>query len=389
MKITICAKRFGGPGGQEHFISLLARFLAEQNHRVKILAVRGHPMPGLELETVRVPHGVPRACRDWIYGRALARRMETDTADVSFGEQKTWNCNVIRPGGGVEVDYWQRRIRESGLPPMIGAARAALSAKRFFDLRCERNSYAASSLQHVVVNSNMVRDELQANYPHVGDRVTVIRNGADVERFSPNNAEKWRGPIREQLHIEEQSLTGIFAAHNFKLKGLREAIEAMALAAQQRPTDSLRLIVLGGGDAAEYRHLATRLNVANAVAFVGSTLHPEEYYAAADFLLFPTYYDPCANVTLEALASGLPVITTRLNGAHELLTDGTNGWAVPHPSDTSAMAKMILHLGSNEALAPMKAAARQLALQHRLETKLTEVERILRDAARRRNTAAS
>ena len=389
MKITICAKRFGGLGGQEHFVSLLACFLAERNHQVKILTVRGTPVPGLDLETVRVPHGVPRASRDWVYGRALAQRMETDTADVSFGEQKTWNCNVIRPGGGIEVDYWQRRIRESGLPPMIGACRAALSPKRFFDLRCEHNSYAASSLQHVVVNSHMVRNELLANYPHVGDRVTVISNGADVERYSPCNTETWREPIRKQLQIEEQSLTGIFAAHNFKLKGLREAIEALALAAQQRPTSSLQLIVLGGGDATEYRRLAARLNVADSVTFVGSALHPEEYYAAADFLLFPTYYDPCANVTLEALASGLPVITTRLNGAHELLTEGTNGWTVPHPSDTSAMAEMILRMGSNDALATMKDAARQLALQHRLETKLTEFESILRDAAPHGNAASS
>lgn len=377
MKITICVKHFGGLGGQEGFISKLTAFLLKKEHQVKVIAVSGEPVSGIDFEKVSIPPFVPRSMRAWVYGTALAKTMQKDTSDVSFGEQKMWNCNIIRPGGGIEIDYWIRRIRESSLSEKTASVLAPLFPKRYFDLRCERNGYSSSKLKHVIVNSQMVRKTLLLHYPIQPDRVTVVSNGADIDRYNPENASKWRTEIRKQLEIPEQNLTGVFAAHNFKLKGLREAIETIAMVSDQHPENQPQLIVLGGGDTSSYLHLAKHLGVENSVKFAGVTIHPEEYYAAADFLLFPTLYDPCANVTLEALASGLPVITTKLNGAHELLTENTHGWIVEHPSDISKMSEYIWRLTNPETLSNMKTAARELALNHSLEGKLSRIEQIL------------
>ena len=130
------------------------------------------------------------------------------------------------------------------------------------------------------------------------------------------------------------------------------------------------------------RQLAHRLGIDHAVRFVGGVSDPRPYYAASDVLLFPSFYDPCANVTFEALASGIPVISTKRNGASEVISDGNEGWTVEHPDCIEAMASHLSSLQDSARLADMKAAARALAAKHTTTSKLTEIESILEAASR-------
>jgi len=177
-------------------------------------------------------------------------------------------------------------------------------------------------------------------------------------------------------------LTAVFAGHNFRLKGLPQALAALALGVRGNTDRRCQLIVMGGGHTSRMLRLARRLGLAEAVRFVGNTRNSERYYAASDFLLFPTFYDPCANVTFEALASGIPVVTTRRNGASELVTNGREGWIVEHPGCVEQMAEHIAKLREPERLAEMKRAARCLAAAHPIAGKFAEIEEILEDAGR-------
>jgi len=127
----------------------------------------------------------------------------------------------------------------------------------------------------------------------------------------------------------------LFAAHNFKLKGLAEVIRA---AAQRRTTRPWLAVIAGRDDPRRYRRLARRLGVAERTRFVGSAASLRDWYAAADVLAHPSWYDPCSRVVLEALSLGLPVVTTRYNGAAEIMEPGCHGEVIAEAGDAGELA---------------------------------------------------
>ena len=96
--------------------------------------------------------------------------------------------------------------------------------------------------------------------------------------------------------------------------------------------------VAGNPDYRRWQALAQRLGIAERVSFVGLCSEMRDAYFAADFLVHPTFYDPCSLVVLEALACALPVITTRANGASELLHPLQEGYVVDDPHDHQRLA---------------------------------------------------
>jgi UDP-glucose:(heptosyl)LPS alpha-1,3-glucosyltransferase len=131
----------------------------------------------------------------------------------------------------------------------------------------------------------------------------------------------------------------LFVAHNFRLKGLRELLRAAALLHTTQPP--WLMAVVGRDKPESYRHLARQLGLADRVRFLGAQPDLRPWYAAADVLAHPTWYDPCSRVVLEALASGLPVVTTRWNGAAETLEQGRHGEIIDTPADSAGLAAAI------------------------------------------------
>jgi len=112
-------------------------------------------------------------------------------------------------------------------------------------------------------------------------------------------------------------------------KGLLFAIEAMALCKNRK----MRLLVAGRGDARQYQTMRLRFWRENPVQFLGEVTDLVPVYAAADIFILPTIYDPFSNACLEALASGLSIITTRSNGFSEIIEDGVHGSIVDNPAN--------------------------------------------------------
>jgi UDP-glucose:(heptosyl)LPS alpha-1,3-glucosyltransferase len=94
-------------------------------------------------------------------------------------------------------------------------------------------------------------------------------------------------------------------------------------------------------------------------------------YAAADVFLLPTLYDPFANVTLEALAAGLPVITSAQNGAAEIIENESNGFILPRADDTNLIVHLLDHLADPEFRARFRKPAQELAQQYDLARNVT------------------
>jgi UDP-glucose:(heptosyl)LPS alpha-1,3-glucosyltransferase len=149
-------------------------------------------------------------------------------------------------------------------------------------------------------------------------------------------------------------------AQDFQRKGVHLAIEAM-----KRVDDpKLLLLVLGNDNPAPYIRIAHGRGVADQVRFAGAVDDPRPYYRAADFFLLPTRHDPCSLATLEALAMGLPVVSTVFNGACQIMTDGEHGFVLPDPRDAGALAAALRKLLDAPARQTMRQAC--LSLRPRL-----------------------
>ena len=135
--------------------------------------------------------------------------------------------------------------------------------------------------------------------------------------------------------IASDRIVALMIAQDFHRKGLAEAI-GRSPASVKDPR--LILLVVGKQDPASFRKLAEQTNVADRVIFAGTTPDPYAFYKATNFFVLPTRHDPCSLVVLEALAMGLPVISSIFNGACEIMERGKHGFVLPDPADISALA---------------------------------------------------
>ena len=284
----------------------------------------------------------PRSCRSlstrWGRGRVrLAEAVEAElgrlSLDVIHDMGVGWRCHLFHSHDGSRLPSGNRSL--DGCPPGLGRGSALLTRvlPRYREFRrLMARQFATNSL--VLALSQMVARDYE-HYHHVPrERIRLVYNGVDIERFSPDHRAAHRQQTRARLGVGDDEVLFLFVGHDFARKGLATAIRAMGhLRADRRP---VRMAVVGGKPLSPYVRLAARCGVRSEVAFAGSVADPIPFYAAADAYVLPTFYDPCSLGVLEAAASGLPCITTPFNG--ELLTDGCDGYLLADPADDYGLA---------------------------------------------------
>ena len=245
--------------------------------------------------------------------------------DLLMSLERVWRCDVYRAGDGVHRAWLERRAKVSGpLRRLLGA----LNRKHTGILRLEEALLAERGAGHVLANSRMVKNEIVKFYGYPEEQIDLIYNGVPLEIFL--NARSRRREQREKLRLREDEIALLFVGSGWERKGLRHAIDAMAACSNSK----LRLLVAGRGNTARFK--------TERVEFLGEISDVAALYAAADIFVLPTLYDPFSNACLEALASGLPVITTRDNGFSEIIEDGIHGSIVDHAGDIDALRAAIL-----------------------------------------------
>jgi UDP-glucose:(heptosyl)LPS alpha-1,3-glucosyltransferase len=162
------------------------------------------------------------------------------------------------------------------------------------------------------------------------------------------------------------------------MKGLGFLIEALSRIKKAGPPP-FKLLVLGRDRQDSYLRQARGRGISDEIVFVGSTEEPEKYYGASDLLVHPTFYDACSLTVLEALASGLPVITTSSNGASGIITQGREGFVVADPRDDRALAEKILFFLDRENNNKSSMAARHLAESYSDERNWSEMKNIFQN----------
>jgi UDP-glucose:(heptosyl)LPS alpha-1,3-glucosyltransferase len=198
----------------------------------------------------------------------------------------------------------------------------------------ERQLLSLANPPVVLCLSDYVKGFVRRHYVLPEQKLATLFNAVELNRFDPASRPDAGTEIRTRFQIKPDQVVGLMMAQDFERKGLREAIAAVG----EIPDPRLVLLVAGKQYPAPYRDLATRAGIADRVIFAGSTSDPYAFYKAADFFVLPTRHDPCSLVVLEALAMGVPVISTVFNGACEIMNEGTHGFVLKDPADVESVA---------------------------------------------------
>jgi UDP-glucose:(heptosyl)LPS alpha-1,3-glucosyltransferase len=383
MKIALVIEDYDpARGGVEQWTHQFARQLSQWGHELHIVARRFAPI----FDHSFVRHYVPRCRSRLAFAEAVETKLRSIGADVIHDTGAGWHAHVFQPHGGSRLASFHQNLQlipAWARPAKVQAARL-LPRYREFEQLLARQYLDDGRL--ILALSKMVAHDLQRWHGVSRERIRVVYNGVDTVRFSPLKRAQFRQPAREQLGLRDGETLLLIVAHNLKLKGVPTLIRAAG--SLHREGFPVRVAVVGGTPGRRYHRLVAQCGIADAVQFVGAVADPLPYYAAADIYVQPTFYDPCSLVALEALAIGLPVVTTRFNGAGELITEGVEGHIVNDPANPSELADVLRPLFDAQRRELMSNAARKLAVQHTLERNCREILAVYQEFCLTRRHAA-
>ena len=316
------------------------------------------PLAGVTLHRLTLPPA-PAPARVLVLALAARLAVRRGAWDAVQSHERTLSQDVYRAGEGCHRAYLAA----------MGPRYHRRAAYHRLLLALERRVFTRTP--EIVAISRRGAEEIAGLYGVPAARLTVIYNGVDLERYHPDNRQRDRAAARAEAGVPAEAWLALFAGSGFERKGLMTAVEALARLGDTR----VRLLVLGKGDTRPYQAMAERLGVAARVTWLGPRPDIERWYAAADALAMPTRYEPFGNVHLEALASGLPVVTTTRAGGAEVVSPACG--EVVEPRDPAALAAALgrLRAGDRGTLA---AAARAAAEPFTYARQAAEFETIYR-----------
>jgi UDP-glucose:(heptosyl)LPS alpha-1,3-glucosyltransferase len=350
MKIGFVRRGYSPTGGAEAYLRRLATGVMAEGHAPVLIGSPEWPEEAWPGEfVVRVPGRSPLA-----FARGVARAAEG--CDVVFSLERIFGCDVYRAGDGVHAAWLERRAK---FEPAWRRWTRALNGKHRELLRLEAEVFSPERTRLVIANSRMVRDEIVARYDFPTDRIEIVPNGYDAPAVAADARER----RRTELGIGAGEFVALFAGSGWDRKGLRFAVEAV------RGMAGMTLLVAGKGD-------ARGLEAPN-VRFLGPRKELAEDFTAADVFVLPTIYDPFSNACLEALAAGLPVITTTANGFAEIITEGVHGSAV-EPGDVAGIRRALEFWRMRGGAAECRALAAGYSVAENTRRTLAAMARVLR-----------
>ena len=339
--IGLARRGYSSTGGAEAFLRRFAGALGDAGHSSRLYTTADWPRAEWAAgEVIPLSGRTPREFAD-----AITSQNPRGECDLLFSLERVWACDGYRAGDGVHAAWLQRR---AAIEPPWRSKLHRFNPKHRQLLALEFALFAGGGAKKIIVNSQMVAFEIREHYGVAPDRIRLVYNGLPAASFER--------PLRpERSHRPE--LRVLFAGSGWLRKGLAQAIAAIdLLPASLHPV----LFVAGRGDPEKF-------SASNRVRYLGPVADMAAQYDAADLFLLPTVYDPFSNACLEALAAGLPVITTRANGFAEILPADAAGTAVNNPLDAAALAAALEHWADPARLRSARPAAREIASAFTIE----------------------
>ena len=363
MRLAIICRPFSFHGGVETSTAgLVNALVARGGYDVDLITSAGQfPVPGVGLRRLRVP-GQPSVLRQLCFALAARRAVRAGAYDLVQSHERCLTQDIYRAGEGCHRAYLEA----------TGRGGVQVNPQHRLLLWLERRIFTLKASRHIVAISARGKAEIERLYRTPADKVTVVYNGVDLARFHPENRKRWRQETREALGVPREAWLVAFVGSGFERKGLGPLMEAVA--ALRSP--DIRLLVAGKGRTDIYRRLEARLGLGGAVTWIAPRPDVERLYAAADAVALPARYEPFGNVHLEALASGIPVLTSSVTGGAEVVRDGVSG-AVTASLEPSDIARGLRAIRDGDA-GRLALAARAAAEPFTYAAQVEGLERIYR-----------
>jgi UDP-glucose:(heptosyl)LPS alpha-1,3-glucosyltransferase len=352
MRLAFVKKRFSLHGGAEQYLKTILGEFRKEGHDLHVFANLWTDESGITFHKVGILP-VTSFLSVLSFSRNSARRLKRERFDCIVSFERTEYQDIYRAGDGChrawldlrgEVEHAYRRL-SFGINPL-----------HRYTLLLEEKIFRNTQL--IVVNSAMVKQQIQRYYGTPEDKIAVAYNGVDLNKFSPANRTRWRSEMRQAMGIGESDKVILFVGSGFRRKGLDTLIHALPEVKKSLNGERLVTLVAGKGHSDEYLQSAKQLGVEGDLMFLGPRPGIERYYAAADLFVLPTIYDPFSNACLEAMASGLPVITTRNNGAAEIIEEGKEGFVTASIADPAELSKKVIEALADAGIMGLGARAK-------------------------------
>jgi UDP-glucose:(heptosyl)LPS alpha-1,3-glucosyltransferase len=349
MQIALIRQRYTAFGGAERFVANALEALKSQGAQLTLVTRHWQARAGLDA-IVCDPFYLGSLWRDWSFARAVCRELARRDFDLVQSHERIACCDVYRAGDGVHAQWLANRRAARGA---AGRLALALNPYHRYVLAAERGLFTSPRLRAVICNSRMVKEEIRRHFGVAEERLHVIYSGVDTAAFHPELRTRHRQAVRERHGIANDVPVFLHVGSGFERKGIAQLLAALA----RLPGTAHALIVGKDKHLRRFQRLADHLGLAGRVHFTGGLTDVKPYYGAADVFCLPTLYDPFPNAALEAMASGLPVVTSAQCGAAELIEPGNNGF-VCNALDVTALAEAMRRAA--ERSSEMGVAARRI-----------------------------
>jgi UDP-glucose:(heptosyl)LPS alpha-1,3-glucosyltransferase len=374
ISLALIRRRYAMDGGAERFISRALDALQQHDVRITLITREWQPAQGVEVVPVK-PFHFGRLSRNWSFDRAVKRLLRQRRFDIVQSHERIAGCDVYRAGDGVHREWLQQRAR---VLPGWQRVWQSLSLYHRYIMHAERELFLSAQLRAVICNSKMVRDEIQHWFGVPRDKLHVIYNGVNLAEFHPG-LRRYRDETRRRHGIPLDSTLYLYVGSGFERKGVAILLQALAVLPQGH------LLIVGRDKRADhYERQARQLGIGDRVIFAGAQPDVKPFYGAADVFVLPTLYDPFPNVALEAMASGLPVITSTKSGASEVIQPGQNGFvcdALDRNALVESMRSFSDHPNAEAAGRAARATAEQFGFERMSSDFVALYERLLKDSS--------
>ncbi|CDL84065.1 glycosyltransferase family 4 protein [Xenorhabdus szentirmaii] len=348
LRLAIVRQKYRPDGGAERFISRALEALESEQLELNVItrSWQGTNNPNWHIHLCN-PFKFGRISRESGFAKSAQKIWKKEQFDLVQSHERIAGCDIYRAGDGVHKSWLHQRTR---ILPKWKAKWLLNDRYHRYVMDAEAEMYADPALKKVICNAEMVKKEIIDEFGLAEDKIAVIYNAIDSTKFFPAD-EQSRLQLRQQYQIPATAKCLVYVGSGFERKGLSAAIQAIA------KTDSYLLVIGKDKEQKKYQEIANALGCIHRIRFMGLQKNTLPFYQLSDGLLLPTLYDPFPNVVLEAMACGLPVITSTTCGGAEFITEGKNGF-VCDALDISTIRDAVQGIPNNVFGTDMSVAAR-------------------------------
>lgn len=355
LSIAFIRQRYNPFGGAERFMERALQTLQARGIALTLITQRWDSQHTSTIkQLICKPFYIGSLWRHWSFSRCVCKTLKQHRFALIQSHERLPCCDIYRAGDGVHREWLTQRKRI--LSPWQRVS-LALSPYHAYLKQAEKQLFHSPQLKKIICNSHMVKAEIQHYFGLTDDYFSVIYNGIDTAVFHPQLKDEFNQTLRTTYHIPPTATVFLYVGSGFERKGLQAVIQTFAR------LDATNYLIVVGKDRRlkQYQKLAKALGVTERTLFVGGQQDVRPFYGAADVFVLPTLYDPFPNAVLEAMACGLPVITSTKSGSAELIESGMNGY-VFDALDISAISTAMQNLVDKPLRQRMGEAARQTVL---------------------------